>query len=84
MTDRDPDSKAIKDRMDEVRYAGRTEFSIEVMRVHAKVGKEGHWMCSTRWSTGRLDGYAAEGKTLKEALEKLAAKMARSIDATEI
>ena len=84
-TSDDENSKLIRDRMLDIRCAGRTEFNIDVMRVHGMVGKDGHWLCATHWSPEKsFVGHAAEGKTLKEALGKLADKIANSLDATDV
>lgn len=70
----DAESRRIKERMKEIRYYGRTEFSIEVLHSHS--GAKICWMCATAWSVdGSLDGCAAEGASLKEALMNLADKI---------
>jgi hypothetical protein len=74
----DKDSKRIRERMHQrSAMRARTEFSIEVMRVKGgKAGKD--WLCTTRGMMMGLDlaEPAAEGKTLKEALAKLADEIA--------
>ena len=73
----DDDSKRIRERMRErSALRARTEFSIDVMWVYAKGRKPDSCLCAVRGV-----GPAAEGRTLREALTRLADRIDKAVEA---